>query len=87
MTTASVSFFQGFLVDVSTRHEAEERLREAEERFRVLVERMPAMVYTEPLQHGSTMPAGIDYVSDHAVEMLGYPASSWIGERRAAGAR
>ena len=42
-----VSFFQGFLVDVSTRHAAEERLREAEERFRVLVERMPAMVYTE----------------------------------------
>ena len=75
----TVSFFQGFLVDVSTRHEAEERLREAEERFRVLVERMPAMVYTEPLQHGSTLPAGIDYVSDHAVEMLGYPASSWIG--------
>ena len=74
-----VSFFQGFLVDVSTRHAAEERLREAEERFRVLVERMPAMVYTERLEPGTTIPAEIDYVSEHAVEMLGYPASSWRG--------
>ena len=74
-----VSFFQGFLVDVSTRHEAEERQRQAEERFRVLVERMPAMVYTETLQPGLTMPAAIDYVSEHATEMLGYPADSWPG--------
>jgi PAS domain S-box-containing protein len=74
-----VTFFQGFLVDVSTRHEAEERLREAEERFRVLVERMPAMVYTETLLPSSTMPAEIDYVSEHAVQILGYPASSWLG--------
>ncbi len=74
-----LSFFQGFLVDVSTRHAAEERLREAEERFRVLVERMPAMVYTESLRPGSTEPAEIDYVSEHAVDMLGYPASSWPG--------
>ena len=74
-----LSFFQGFLVDVSTRHAAEERLREAEERFRVLVERMPAMVYTEGLRSGSTEPAEIDYVSEHAVDMLGYPASFWPG--------
>ena len=74
-----VSFFQGFLVDVSTRHAAEERLREAEERFRVLVERMPAMVYTETLQPGSTVPAAIDFVSEHAEQILGYPASSWTG--------
>ena len=51
-----LSFFQGFLVDVSTRHAAEERLREAEERFRVLVERMPAMVYTEGLRPGRPSP-------------------------------
>ena len=74
-----VSFFQGFLVDVSTRHAAEERLREAEERFRVLVERMPAMVYTERLAPGTTIPVEIDYVSEHTVEMLGYSASSWCG--------
>ncbi|MEP6759381.1 MAG: PAS domain-containing protein [Actinomycetota bacterium] len=74
-----VSFFQGFLVDVSTRHEAEERSRAAEERFRVLVERMPAMVYTETLQPGSTMPATIDFVSEHAAEMLGYPTTWWPG--------
>jgi PAS domain S-box-containing protein len=42
-----LSFFQGFLVDVSTRHAAEERLREAEGGSVSSVERMPAMVYTE----------------------------------------
>ena len=57
-STGESQFFQGFLVDVSKRHAAEERLREAEERFRVLVERMPAMVYTEPLRPGSTVPDG-----------------------------
>ncbi|HLB38927.1 MAG TPA: PAS domain-containing protein [Actinomycetota bacterium] len=70
-------FFQGFLVDVSMRHEAEERLREAEERFRVLVEQMPAMVYTESLEIGTSRATGIDYVSEHATRMLGYPPSWW----------
>ncbi len=72
-------FFQGFLLDVSKRHDALQRLEEAEERLRVLVERMPAMVYTESLEPGTTTPAKIDYVSEHAVEMLGYPASFWPG--------
>ncbi len=73
----ALQYFQGFLVDVSTRHAAEERMREAEERFRALVERMPAMVYTEPLEPGTLRPAGIDYVSEHAETMLGYPTSWW----------
>ena len=64
---ASSTYFQGFLIDVSKRHAAEERLREAEERFRALVERMPAMVYTETLLPDSMVPDKVDYVSAAAV--------------------
>ncbi len=78
--TGELSYFQGFLIDVSKRHAAEERLREAEERFRALVERMPAMVYTETLQADSTVPEKVDYVSAAAVGMLGYPAGWWTDE-------
>jgi len=56
-------FFQGFLMDVSTRHEAEERLRAAEQRFRVLVEQMPAAIYTETIEPGSADGLAIDYLS------------------------
>ena len=55
-------FFQGFLMDVSTRHEAEERLRAAEQRFRVLVEQMPAAIYTETITPGVDG-VEIDYLS------------------------
>ncbi len=50
-TTAASSLLPGVPVDVSMRHEAEERLRAAEERFRVLVEQMPATIYTESTRH------------------------------------
>jgi PAS domain S-box-containing protein len=76
----NLEYFQGFLIDVSKRHVVEERLREAQERFRALVERMPAMVYTESLVEGSLAAAGIDYVSEHAVAMLGYPIGWWTSE-------
>jgi len=75
-----LEFFQGFLLDVSKRHAAEEGLRKAEQRFRALVERMPAMVYTEPLVEGGLAAAGIDYVSEHAAAMLGYPIAWWTAD-------
>ena len=78
--TGELTYFQGFLIDVSKRHAAEERLREAEERFRALVERMPAMVYTETLLPDSMVPDQVDYVSAAAVAMLGYPAGWWTDE-------
>ena len=76
----SLSHFQGFLIDVTARHDAEERLRRAQERFRVLVEQMPAIVYTERLEPGTTRAAAMDYVSPAAETVLGYPAGRWLGD-------
>jgi PAS domain S-box-containing protein len=71
-------FFQGFLMDVSTRHEAEEGMRRAEERFRVLVEQMPAIVYTEGVEPGTHRATLAEYVSPQVESVLGYTASSWL---------
>jgi PAS domain S-box-containing protein len=75
----TLAYYQGFMMDVSERHAAQERLREAEERFRILVEQMPAIVYTEPVAPGTTEAIGIDYVSEHAARMLGYAPETWVG--------
>jgi PAS domain S-box-containing protein len=76
----TLSHFQGFLVDVTARHDAEDRLRRAQERFRILVEQMPAIVYTERVEDGSTRAAETDYVSPGAEAILGYPAQAWMDD-------
>ncbi|MGZ4149930.1 MAG: PAS domain-containing protein [Actinomycetota bacterium] len=73
-------FFQGFMLDVTARHEADEQLRLAEERFRVLVEQMPAAVYTEELVPGTVRAARMDYLSPRAETLFGYPVVSWLTE-------
>jgi PAS domain S-box-containing protein len=73
-------FFQGFLMDVSTRHEAEERLRAAEQRFRVLVEQMPAAIYTESVRTGSADGLAIDYLSPQFERLFRVPAGAILGD-------
>jgi PAS domain S-box-containing protein len=73
-------FFQGFLMDVSTRHEAEERLRAAEQRFRVLVEQMPAAIYTESIRTGSADGLTIDYLSPQFERLFRVPSSAVLGD-------
>ncbi len=79
-TDGSLRFFQGFLTDVTTRHEAEEGMRRAEERFQVLVEQMPAIVYTEDVEPGTSRAAAMAYVSPQAEAILGYPAGAWLDD-------
>ena len=43
----NLDYFLGFLTDVSSRRDAEERLREAELTFRTLVEQNPAVFYVQ----------------------------------------
>ncbi len=73
----SLSHVQGWVADVTARHDAEERLDRAQERFRVLVEQMPAIVYTESLVPGTTRAARLDYVSPAAEAISGYTAQTW----------
>jgi PAS domain S-box-containing protein len=72
-----VDYFQGFMVDVTRRKHAEERLREAEERFRVLVEQMPAVIYTQRVEPGTPRVVGVDYVSPQVLSMFGYTPEVW----------
>ena len=73
-------FFQGFLMDVSTRHEAEERLRAAEQRFRVLVEQMPAAIYTETITPGTAHGVEIDYLSPQFERLVGHGPETLLGD-------
>jgi PAS domain S-box-containing protein len=73
-------FFQGFLMDVSTRHEAEERLRAAEQRFRVLVEQMPAAIYTETITPGTAHGVEIDYLSPQFERLVGQGPETLLGD-------
>jgi PAS domain S-box-containing protein len=75
-----VQFFQGFLMDVTTRHDAEEALREAERRFRVLVEQMPAAIYRETAPQHPGAIATIDYLSPQIERLLGYAPETMLGE-------
>jgi len=63
--------FNGLMIDITARKEAERRFLEAEHRLRALVEQMPAIVYIErPSQ--TLDPNQIVYISPQVEELLGY---------------
>lgn len=66
-------YWQGVFMDITSRKEAEERLRSAEERYRALVEHIPAVVYVE------RQDADPDhfYISPQVEQVFGYPAEEW----------
>lgn len=67
----------GFLEEITARKDAEARLLEAEERYRVLAEQLPAVTYIESLEPGTSVAAGVTYISPRVEELLGYPPSRW----------
>ncbi|MEO8476545.1 MAG: PAS domain-containing protein [Actinomycetota bacterium] len=70
-------YWQGVMVDITERKEAEEQLRQAEERFRMIVERTPAIVYQELPSGTSERAASVVFASAQIERILGYPQDAW----------
>ena len=66
-------FWQGVLLDITERKEAEQQLRETESRFRVLVEQAPAVVYVDSLNDV----ASAIYMSPQIEALVGYTVEEW----------
>ena len=67
----NLDYFLGFLTDVSSRRDAQERLREAELTFRTMVEQNPAVFYVQELDPDGQ--AITTYVGPGDEELTGYP--------------
>jgi PAS domain S-box-containing protein len=75
----TISYFMGFMTEITQRKSAEERLRSTEERFRVLIEQMPAVTYTHTVEENGTRAVDMDYVSPQVETLAGYPVETWLG--------
>jgi len=77
----SPTFFQGFMIDVTRRKEAERRLRDAERRYRSMVEAIPAVVYIdEPTGGPPGMGAAVTFVSPQVEQILGYAPDRFVAD-------
>jgi PAS domain S-box-containing protein len=77
-----VTHFQGFLLDVTARREAEQHLADAEARYRDVVETLPAVTYVDqPVERGETRETVLTFVSPQIEELLGHPPGRFVAER------
>lgn len=65
-------FWQGFMLDITLRKEAEERLREAELKFRTIVEQNQAIFYTQEIDPQDPSISTTTYIAPGNTEMIGY---------------
>ncbi|HEY7477880.1 MAG TPA: PAS domain-containing protein, partial [Actinomycetota bacterium] len=65
-------WWQGFMLDVTERKEAEQQLAQAEEMFRTIVEHNPAVIYTQEYDVADPGVSRTTYISPRQPEMLGY---------------
>jgi PAS domain S-box-containing protein len=68
-------FFQGVMLDVTARKEAEAKASQSELRFRALAEQAPAITYVADLGEGA--PGRVTYVSPQVMSVLGYTQEEW----------
>jgi PAS domain S-box-containing protein len=75
--------FQGVMLDITARKDAESKAEEAEDRFRTLAERGPAVVYSFELAYdGDDSPPSVrvSYVSPQVAELVHYPIDRWLAK-------
>jgi PAS domain S-box-containing protein len=79
--TGDPASFQGVMLDITARKDAESKAEEAEDRFRTLAERGPAVVYSFELAYDDDAPSvRVHYVSPQAAELVRYPIDRWLGK-------
>jgi PAS domain S-box-containing protein len=76
----NLDYFLGFLTDVSSRHDAEERLREAELTFRTMVEQNPAVFYIKTIDPDDPRRSLTQYIGPGAEELTGVPVEQMIAD-------
>jgi len=73
--------YQGVMMDITARKEAERKAAEAEQRFRELAEASPVSTWGFDVSHDTQPPTvTLDYVGPQVAEVLGYPVASWIDD-------
>jgi PAS domain S-box-containing protein len=73
-----ISYWQGFIVDVTEQMEAGERLRQAEARYRAMVELIPAVTYTDFVgDDGQTF---MGFVSPQIEDILGVQPQRFLDD-------
>ena len=65
-------FWQGFLVDITERKHAEDRLREAEVKFRTIVEQNQAIFYTQEIDPDDPTISLTTYIAPGNTDLIGY---------------
>ena len=77
------STFQGVILDITARKDAESKAEAAETRFRTFTERGPAVIYSFELSYGddddSPPSVGVNYVSPQAADLVRTPIDRWLG--------
>jgi PAS domain S-box-containing protein len=69
------AYWQGVMMDITARREAETGLAEAESRYRALVEQLPAIAYIDPVDRRGTA-----YISPQTEAILGYTPEEWYAD-------
>ena len=72
--------FQGVVLDITARKEAEAKAADAEARYRQLAEHGPVIAYVLERGGSSEVPHPVTYISPHVERILGYRAEDWLAE-------